>query len=70
MIGGVPNAADFQIATSIRLLMTLDDTRPALDGRPIADYALRLVPDYPGYAPAALPPEWKRSLSDPAGVTS
>ena len=70
VIGGAPNAADFQIATSIRLLMTLDDVRPAIDGRPIADYALRLVPDYAGYAPAALPPEWKRSLSAPAGVTS
>ena len=50
--------------------MTLDDVRPAIDGRPIADYSLRLVPDYAGYAPAALPPEWKRSLSAPAGVTS
>jgi glutathione S-transferase len=70
VIGGAPNAADFQIATAIRLLMTLDDVRPAIDGRPIANYALRLVPDYPGYAPAALPPEWKRSLSAPAGRTS
>jgi glutathione S-transferase len=31
-IGGeVPNAADFQIATSLRLAMTLDDLRPAIE---------------------------------------
>ncbi len=71
VIGGeTPNAADFQIATSLRLLMTLDDVRPAFEGRPIGDYALRLVPDFPGYAPSALPEEWKRSFSEPAGVTS
>ncbi len=71
VIGGeTPNVADFQIAPSIRLLMTLDDVRPALEGRPIADYALRLVPDYPGYAPAALPAEWKGGLSSPAAATS
>ncbi len=55
-----PNVADFQIATCLRLLMTMDDARPAIEGRPIAEHALGLVPDYPGYAPAALPDEWKR----------
>ncbi len=71
VIGGeTPNAADFQIATSLRLLMTLDDVRPAFEGRPSGDYALRLVPDFPGYAPSALPEEWKRSFREPAGVTS
>jgi glutathione S-transferase len=71
VIGGAsPNAADFQIATGLRLLMTLDDTRPALDGHPCADYALRLVPDYPGYAPSALPEDWKRAFSEPAGATA
>jgi glutathione S-transferase len=71
VIGGdSPNAADFQIATAIRLLMTLDDIRPAIEGRPIGDYTLRLVPDFPGYAPSALPEEWKRSFREPAGATS
>ncbi len=71
VIGGeTANVADFQIAPSIRLLMTLDDVRPALEGRPIADYALRLVPDYPGYAPSALPAAWKGELSSPAAATS
>lgn len=71
VIGGeTPNAADFQIATGLRLLMTLDDVRPAIEGRPIAAYTLRLVPDFPGYAPSALPEEWKRELREPAGATS
>lgn len=55
------NAADYQIAPSLRLLMTLEDARPALEGRSAATYAEWLVPDYPGYAPAALPAEWKRA---------
>jgi len=63
VIGGDDlNVADFQIATSLRLLMTLDDARPAFAGRPCGDYALSLVPEYPGYAPAALPDEWKSAL--------
>lgn len=71
VIGGeTVNAADLQIATGIRLLMTMDDTRPAIEGHPIAAYALKLVPDYPGYSPAALPDEWKRTSRDPAGVTA
>jgi glutathione S-transferase len=71
VIGGeTPNTADFQIATGIRLLMTMDDVRPAIEGHPIAEYALALVPEYPGYAPSALPEEWKRVPSEPAAVTS
>lgn len=53
------NAADYQVATSLRLLMTFDDARPALEGHPAAEYAMRVCPEYPGYAPAALPAEWK-----------
>ncbi len=29
-----PNAADFQIAAALRLAMTMDDLRPAIEGRP------------------------------------
>ena len=58
-IGGAePNAADFQIAPSIALLMTMDDLRPLIEGRPAAELARRIVPAFPGRAPAALPPEW------------
>ena len=67
VIGGeVLNVADCQIATSLRLLMTLDDVRPAFAGRPCGDYALALVPEYPGYAPAALPADWKSPLVEAA----
>jgi glutathione S-transferase len=67
VIGTQPlNVADYQIATSVRLLLTLDDVRPYLEGHPAADYALRVVPEYPGYAPAALPDEWKPPVPAPS----
>ena len=57
------NAADFQIATSIRLLMTLGDLAPALAGRPAATFAAELMPDYPTSMPAgAIPAEWLSGL--------
>jgi glutathione S-transferase len=59
VIGGVePNAADYQILTSVRLLMCFEDLRPILDGRPAAEQAMRLVPDYPGHIPPVFPVEW------------
>jgi glutathione S-transferase len=42
------NAADFQIATSVRLLMCFDDLRPAIEGRPAGAFAMRICPDFPG----------------------
>jgi glutathione S-transferase len=59
-IGGEPrNAADFQIGTSVRLLMAIADLAPALDGRPSARFAAELMPKYPTGVPAGLvPPEW------------
>jgi len=42
-----PNAADFQIAPSVRLLMTMDDLRSTIESRRAGSLALRLVPDYP-----------------------
>jgi glutathione S-transferase len=56
------NAADFQIAPSIGLAMTLDDLRPAIEGRPAADLARRVVPAYPGKMPPVLPAEWLAPL--------
>lgn len=58
-IGGAePNAADFQIATSIGLALTLDDLKPLIEPRPAADLARRHVPNYPGHTPPILPPAW------------
>jgi glutathione S-transferase len=62
-IGGEePNAADFQIATSLRLAMTLDDLRPAIESRPAGELALRLIPEYPGHTPPIFPPDWLAPL--------
>jgi glutathione S-transferase len=59
-IGGeTPNAADLQIAGSIRLLLTMADLRDAIDARPAGRLARRLIPRYPGDIPAgALPADW------------
>ena len=56
------NAADFQIAPSISLAMTLDDLRPAIENRPAGALARRVVPSYPGRMPAVLPAEWLAPL--------
>ena len=38
VIGGSErNVADFQIATSVRLLLTIDDVRPLIEGRPASN---------------------------------
>lgn len=59
VIGGAePNAADFQIATCVRLLTLFDDLRPAIVERPVGALALRLAPDYPGRFAAVFPAEW------------
>jgi glutathione S-transferase len=63
VIGGAErNAADFQIATSVRLLACFDDIRPAVEGRPAARLAREVVPDFPGHVGPALPPEWLAPL--------
>jgi glutathione S-transferase len=62
--GEAPNAADFQIATSVRLLMTLDDLRPAIEERPAGELAMRIAPRFPGRAPPALPAQWLEPLAE------
>lgn len=64
--GEDPNAGDFQIAPSLRLLMTLDDLRDLIAGRPAGQLAMRIVPDYPGQAPPILPPAWLQPLREAA----
>jgi glutathione S-transferase len=56
-----PTAADYQIATSIRLLLCFDDLQPILDGRPLTSYALELVPDFPGHVGPVVPSDWLRT---------
>src|SRR3954451_8373585 len=59
------NVADFQIAPSIGLAMTLDDLRPAIDNLPAGALARRVVPNYPGRMPKVLPAEWLHPLNQP-----
>jgi glutathione S-transferase len=62
-IGGEhPNIGDYQIAPSLRLLMTLDDVRPFIENRPAGELAVRLVADFPGEVAPILPPEWLEPL--------
>ena len=59
VIGGEQlNAADFQIGTSVRLLLAFEDLAPYIEGRPAADHARRVVTDYAAHFPKVLPPEW------------
>ncbi len=59
VIGGdEPNAADFQIATTVRVFLAWDDIRPLVEGRPAGELAMRLLPRYPGPIPPFLPAEW------------
>jgi glutathione S-transferase len=60
--GDEPNAADYQIATGVRLLLTMDDLRPALEGRSAARLAERIVPSFPGRVSPVFPREWLEPL--------
>jgi glutathione S-transferase len=62
------NVADFQIAPSLRLAMTLDDLRPAIESRPAGALATRVVPSYPGKVPPILPPAWLEPLRGTAAA--
>jgi glutathione S-transferase len=53
-----PNAADFQIGTTLRVFMAYEDVSQLLEGRPSAELAMRILPRYPGPLPSFLPPEW------------
>jgi glutathione S-transferase len=53
-----PNAADYQIGTSVRALMAFDDLRPLIETRPAGAHARRLLPKFARPIPPILPPEW------------
>lgn len=58
-IGGEqPNVVDFQIAPSVRLMLTFDQLREHVDARPAGAHARRFVPDYPGRFRAVFPDAW------------
>jgi glutathione S-transferase len=58
VIGGdQPNAADFQIATSVRALLTVEDLRPATQDRRAAELAMRYLPEFGNAFPDGMLPD-------------
>lgn len=58
-IGGQElNAADFQIATSTRVLLNFPQLRPLIEGRPAGEHAMRIAPDFGREMPVELPADW------------
>ena len=60
IVGGEqPTAADLQIGATLRVLLTIGDLRPLIEGRPAEQLARRWFADYPGDVPAgAFPAGW------------
>ena len=56
------NAADFQIAPTLRLIMAFEDLRPAVAGRPAERFAMEVAPDFPGHVRPVMPPDWVAPL--------
>src|SRR4051794_14858154 len=68
--GAAANAADLQIATTLRLMMTIADVRPLIEGRPAGELALRPFPDHPGEVPAGtFPADWLPAASGSVPVS-
>jgi glutathione S-transferase len=59
---GALNAADYQIAPTVRLLLAFDDLRPAIEQRPARRHALRVIPRFEGRIPPVFPADWLRSV--------
>jgi glutathione S-transferase len=49
-----PTAADYQVAASVRMLLTIEDLAPVFAQRPVAELARTLVPILPGHVPAGM----------------
>jgi glutathione S-transferase len=58
-----PGAADLMIAPSTRAFLWWDDLRPALEGRPAAEHARHLAPNFEGEIPPVFPREALSALS-------
>jgi glutathione S-transferase len=56
------NAADFQIAPTVRLAMSFQDLRPMIESRPAGRHAERLQPKLSGDIPPVFPAEWLEPL--------
>jgi glutathione S-transferase len=59
LLGGEqPNAADLQIGSTVRLLMTIGDVRPLVEDRPAAQLARYFPPMVGAVEAGVLPAEW------------
>jgi glutathione S-transferase len=56
------NAADFQIATTTRVLLNFQELRDVVAGRPAADHAMRIAPKFGRAAPVEVPADWIPSV--------
>jgi glutathione S-transferase len=56
------NAADFQIAPSMKLAMTMQDLRPLIESRPAGELVKRVEPRIAGDFPPILPAAWLEPL--------
>ena len=62
-IGGMePNAADYQIGTTARLLHAFEDLRQVVEGTPAGELGMRVFPDFPHHIPPFLPKAWLAPL--------
>lgn len=66
-IGGeAPNAADFQILSTVGMWSNMHDLRAVIMARPCGPAAMRLFPEYSGRVPGGLLPEdWFEGLRAP-----
>ena len=53
-----PNVADLQIGSTVRLLMSIGDVRPLIEGRPVAELARYFPPMVGSVEAGVLPAEW------------
>jgi glutathione S-transferase len=56
--GAEPNAADFQVLASVRVLLAFPALRPLIEDRACGQIAERLLPDYPDPIPLEIPAAW------------
>jgi glutathione S-transferase len=60
--GSQPNAADFQIGTTVRVLGVFPGFESLMEGRPAAELGRRLLPEFEWRVPPFLPPAWIAEL--------
>ena len=63
-----PNAADLQIGSTIRLLMSIGDVRPLIESRPAARLSRYFPPLVGEVPPGALPADWLAPPRRPASA--